>query len=65
MNENQDANFVSFETVTIDNWDIKLSHYGDQILVCMHNRDTGLTDIRFFTNQYKAYYWIDYVCQIQ
>lgn len=56
---------TSYEVVTIDNWDIKLSRFEDQILVAIQNRDSGITDVRFFTNELMCFQWIDYVTQIQ
>lgn len=60
-NKYDDLQFVSFDTVTVNNWDVKISHYSDQILTCLQHRDTGRTIVRFFTDQYQAYYWIDWV----
>ena len=70
MDENKNSanlnkRFITFETVTMNDWDIKISRMDDQLLVAIQNRDTGLTDVRFFTNEYRAYHWIDYVTNIE
>lgn len=63
-NNNLSNRFTSFEVITVDDWDVKLSRFDDQLLIAIQNRDSGLTDVRFFTNELLAFQWIDYVTQL-
>jgi len=64
QNNNTSNQFTTYELVTIDDWDVKLSRLDDQLLIAIQNRDSGLTDVRFFTSEILAFQWIDYVTQL-
>ena len=49
---------LSHPLTIMNDWNVKVSHYTDQYLVCMFNRYDGDTYVEFFTKEKDA---IDFI----
>lgn len=58
-------NFVTLETIKINDWLIKASVFDDQILIFFHNYNTMITYSRIFYDEETAHKFIEnlYRCQ--
>jgi hypothetical protein len=55
--------FFSYNRVLIGDWYVKASSYNGQIVLVMTHKENGKTDIRFFTNEFDAVRWVEFIVE--
>lgn len=55
---------TSHPLTIMNDWNVKVSHYADQYLVCMFNRYSGDTFVEFFTAERDAIDFILYQIEV-
>lgn len=53
--------FKSFDTITIDGWQIKISCLGQQVMVFAMHPIFDETELQFFQDFNKAHAWIEQI----
>lgn len=53
--------FESYEPILIGEWGAKISKHGDHMMVFMWNIHDLTTQLRFFTSEYDAILWMEYM----
>ncbi len=57
------SRFFSYNKVLINGWFVKASSMDGQIILVMSNVENGKTDIRFFTNEFDAVRWVEFIVE--
>jgi len=54
--------FVTYEPVCVGDWVVKVSKMDEQVQVFLYHPYSIESQIQWFTEEYDAILWIDYMC---